>query len=445
MATERSDRRIIACRSDSDLAEIGAITILGGKFAGELRASVVGSDADKRGALIAAVRAGTEHTELLVGATTFRQKDGVSNRRNVRFANDALEATAASFVGMPVLLDHDTRSQSSRIGTIVESSMSTHGGTGWASFNQQLKIVKPEAVISVLDGTIDRFSIGWLPTGPVLCSVHGVDVRGSDSCYCWPGDTLTIDGKLRTVEYVFSSAEGIEVSAVNVPAVKGTKVEDIRTALAFELDFAPRHPQPARMLFTRLAALLGIASLSAAPDEDRAIAAVEDLRRGKLAAEQERDTARAGKVEAEAKLALAEKAAETARLAAEETQVQALIDGAYRDGKLGYSRNAEDPDKALPSPREDRLRRIGREKDGLAALRAELAEMPEVIPVGKRVVQSGDRQQEREPTLDTGAGGAAAADQAVEAELVALAAKTGQDIKQLRAERNRIRNRRQGA
>lgn len=403
--TDQEDRRIVACRSDADLAEIGGITILGSaKFGGTLRAAVVGDDADKRAALITAVRAG-EHVELLVNATTFRQKDGVMNRKKTRLAAAALDATARTFVGMPVLVDHNQWSQSSRIGTITSSELSMHGGTGWASFNQQLKIVKPEAVISVLDGTIDRFSIGWLATGPVMCSVHGVDVRGSDSCYCWPGDSVMTDGKSQTVEFVFTSAEGIEVSAVNVPAVKGTKVDDIRTALALELDIRPRSAEPARtMNFTKLMAALSLATLASPEDDARAAEVVEGLRRGRLAAEQERDTARGERDTARAELATAQLAATNAEKAGRETRVKSMLDGAYRDGKLLFSRSAEDPTKVLASPREERLRRIAAEPNGLAALEAELAEMPVLAPVGLRAVNPGDRQPPREQTLATGPG-----------------------------------------
>lgn len=433
--------QIVACSSDADLAELGLITILGGgRFAGELRGSDIGTGSAKRADLISAVRAGTDHVELMVDATTFRQKPGVMNRKYIRVAPGALDAMAKSYVGMPILVDHDSRTQASRIGTIMSSEMSTHGGTGWSVFNQQLKIVKPEAVISVLDGTIDRFSVAWLPTGPVMCSVHGVDVRGPESCCCWPGDGVMVDGETRTVEYEFSSAEGTEVSAVNVPAVLGTKVNDIRTALALELDFAPRSSQPATMNFARLMAILGLNSLATPADEDRALQAIEDLRRGRLAAEQERDTARTRVSEVESERDAERSAATAAKLAAQETQVNALIEGAYRDGKLGYSRNAESPELAMPSPREARLRRIAAGPNGLSELAAELAEMPQVIPIGKRVVGPGDREPAREPTLAADVG-----DQQLDSELQSIAEKSGQSIQGLRAEAARIRNRRMGA
>lgn len=425
------ERRILGCRSDADVAELGAITVLGeSKFAGELRADA--SAETKRRELIASVRAGTHH-ELLVEATTFRQKEGVANRRNIRHADGALEALAGSFVGMPVLLDHDTRSQASRIGTIVESSLARHGGTGWANLNQKLRIVKPEAVISVLDGTIDRFSIGWLPTGPVLCSVHGVDVRGADSCYCWPGDQVSIEGKLRTVEYVFTAADGIEVSAVNVPAVKGTKVDDIRSALAAELDFSPRSPEPAgHMRFTLLAAALSMTALTEA-DEAAALRAVEDLKRGKLTAEQERDEARRQLKELETKLTATEARVAVAEASALDSEIAAAI----KDGKLRMTRDAEG--KPVPSKLELRARAIGTEK-GLAAMREFLGELDAVIPIGQRPAAERD-PVERTPTL---AAGDDADLEALDAELKIVAEKTGQSLDALRKEALRIRNRNKG-
>lgn len=185
----------------------------------------------RRGELIAAVRAGTHH-ELSVDAITFRQRDGHPNRKFLRFKPEALAAVAASYIGQPLILDHNAWDQHARIGTITASSLVHEAGA--AAFKQTLQVVKPEAVISVLDGTLDRFSIGWNGTGAVMCTAHKVDVRSRGACGCWPGDIATIDGKQHVVEYEFQSAEGTEVSGVNVPAVKGTGISDVRAALAAE-------------------------------------------------------------------------------------------------------------------------------------------------------------------------------------------------------------------
>lgn len=188
---------------------------------------------EQRHELIAAVRGGKHH-ELAIDAITFRQGTQ-PNRKFLRFNPSALAAIAASYVGMPVLRDHSTHALAARIGTIAASTLVHDNGI--AAFKQTLKVVKPEAVIGVLDGTLDRFSIGWAGTGPVLCTVHKLDVRSrASSCGCWPGDKVLVDGVQHTVEYEFQSAEGTEVSAVNVPAVRGTRVQDVRAALAAERD-----------------------------------------------------------------------------------------------------------------------------------------------------------------------------------------------------------------
>lgn len=382
--TERP--RILGCRSDDIIAELdGDITVIGVKGFDSLRADRA-LDATKRHELIERIRGGA-HAELALTARTFRQKDGVPNRRFLRFKSDALGAIASSFVGMPVLRDHNTWSQTARIGTITASELATHGGTGWSSFRQGLHIVKPEAVISVLDGTLDRFSIGWHHAGaPVLCSVHKTDVRARNSCACWPGDSVEVDGASQIVEYEFQSAEGTEVSAVNVPAVKGTKIEDIRAALAAELslDIEPRRKATPPMTLPRLAAVLGLAALGA-PDEDRAITIVEGLRRDKLAAEQERDTARTA-------LASRDKELSELRAAGDKARIDVLLADATRAGKIKILRDEEG--KAIPSAREVRLRKLAA-RDGVDALAAEIAELDVIVPVGQRVLTDNVKEPER--------------------------------------------------
>lgn len=362
------DRVVIGCRSDALAAELEGDIVL--HLASGQQTLKAGDDKGRH-QLITSIR-GNTHAELDVLATTFRQKDGTSNRRYLRHKTDALEALAGSFAGMPVLLDHRSYSQSARIGTIRTSELHTHGGTGWSSFKMGLRVVKPEAVISVLDGTIDRFSIGWSATGPVLCSVHKTDVRSSGRCGCWPGDVVEHEGVSRIVEFEFQSAEGTEVSAVNVPAVKGTKVEDVRAALAAELHLSLPPTKETSML-TRLAAAMGLATLTAA-EEDRAVAAYEEQRRGRLAAEQERDQLRESEKTLKAQLAVA-------KTAGIKVAVDAALDAAYRDGKLRYGR--DDAGAATPSRFEPMLRKLAA-SEGIDALRAELDAMPKVVPVGER-------------------------------------------------------------
>lgn len=409
----RLDGQAIGCRSDVELGEIVALTVIGGPGGGcTLRASRV-DDAEKKRALITAVRGG-EHVELKLTARTFRQKLGKPNRRFLRFTPEALANVAKTSTGMPFLLDHNTWEQKARIGTILSAEL-VEQGDGWTVLKQELEVVKPDAVISVLDGTLDQFSIGWIPTGPVLCSVHRTDVRSWDKRCCWPGDKLEVDGAPTTVEWEFQSAEHIETSGVNVPAVKGTKIEDIRTALAAEVGgvLVPHHQEPAMSLL-RLAAAMGLSTLAASADEDRAIAIFQGLTRDKLAAEQERDAARTSgttltairtalQLDAttpDAKVIERVVALLKSETDAKTSQVDGLIAELYRGGKLRWGRDGEG--KAVASGKEVRLRRIA-QQDGLDALRAEIAEMEVVVPVGERTLTA-TPNVDPIPRVDTGLG-----------------------------------------
>jgi hypothetical protein len=368
---------VVGCRSDFELfTPEHDIVVVGGPGGGGTLKANRSVDADKRRELIKAVRGG-EHAELTIRARTFRQKDGAPNKNFLRLNPAKLGEIAASFVGKPMLLDHRSWSQSARIGTIAESE-AVEQGHGWTAFMQTLQVVKPEAVISVLDGTLDRFSIGWSRNGgAVLCTAHKVDVTKRGACGCWPGDSVDIDGKEHVVEFQFQTAEGTETSGVNTPAVSGTRIEDVRAALAVELGIS--RGEKSMNLVTTLAAIFGCAATEA--DVTRA---AEDAKRGKLAAEQERDTVRT-------ELKTAKETAAKAVASALVSQVDALIEGAYRAGKLRYGRDEDG--KATASKKEPRLRRIAKD-DGIAGLRAELDEMDSTIPVGKRALEDGDPVRE---------------------------------------------------
>lgn len=368
------------CRSDFEIATLGDIQVDGFKGLISLPAAALvpdGGDPDmkaKRGELITAVRGG-QHMELSVAATTWRQRP-TPNRRHLRLAVDKLADRAGSWKGKPFLTDHNTYSMSAAKGTIlssklVEESAKVH------SFDQVLHVVKPDAVIGVLDGTMRTFSIGWFALGPVMCSVHGVDVRGSDSCYCYPGDTVTVDGKPQVVQYEFSDYEGKEVSAVVVPAVRDTSIEGVRAALTAELGLHPRRPPPKeskKMAFTKLAAALALAALSES-DEDRAVTAVTTLQQRVTAAELDAAQQRAE---------VTRLTAENARLSTEAalaatTAINDVIAGAYTAGKLSHGKDAEG--KNTPDPMESLLRDFAK-AHGAAALTDKIKAMRQVVPVG---------------------------------------------------------------
>lgn len=390
-----------ACRSFADRAALDAIEVVDASDAINAILRNVdpggGLDGKAKAAIIEAVRAG-KHAELRVRATTFRQKDGHPNKNYLRFKSSALASIAGTFVGRPFLVDHNKWSQSARKGTILASEAAPLAG-GWTGFRQSLHVVKPDAVISVLDGTIDAFSIGWDPRGTVVCTAHGVDVRSRKSCYwtegCYPGKLVDVDGEKRIAEYEWQSTEGLEVSGVNTPAVSGTKIENV-AALAAELGLTAAHHEPARkdptvklpLLLAALAALNPKAKINPsaelADDADARLADIVTELGAELAAERaDKATALERATAAEAKAT--ELAAALA--AADDDKIGAVLAAAYKGGKLIRGRDADG--KATASPREARLRKIGK-VDGLAALQAELDEMPVVVPVDRAELEEDD-------------------------------------------------------
>lgn len=175
-----------------------------------------------RTAMLAKLRAGAADapSELELEAVTFIQRD-TPNRNYVRFKPGMLASFGKSFEGQPVLKDHDSRSLSSRAGTIIASKLE-HNDDGSKQIRMRLKLVKDWAIEAALDGTLDRFSIGWNRTAPTQCSICEASLRNCDH---WPGETDAKSG--RVCELLFTGADGTEVSGVNVPAIVGTRIESI--------------------------------------------------------------------------------------------------------------------------------------------------------------------------------------------------------------------------
>ena len=235
-------------RADSiprDLKRILPMLALGDDFAvvtPTLRAEGKAITPALRNELLAKLQAG-EYVELTVDlAPAYEQKAGAANRKFVRFRDGLMTKLGASFKGKPFLRDHDQGSVLARGGTIVTSATEKRGEGDYA-INMSVTLTAPWAVDSALRGNLDRVSIGWWPTGAIECSVCGTQV--GTKCYHWPGDRVAevvgSDGSKqyvrdragdRIVEWVFTAAEGIETSAVNVPAVPGAGIEEIRAALS---------------------------------------------------------------------------------------------------------------------------------------------------------------------------------------------------------------------
>lgn len=339
----------------ADLADGGVI---------ELRANGAKlADADRK-AMLERLRAG-EHVELDFDARTFIQR-ATPNRNFVRFKPSILKRLARSFVGMPFLRDHDKRTLDARGGTIIASELvqDTEGD----AFHMTIRAVKPWAAEGLLDGTIDRFSIGASPTGDIVCSAHKSPIF--TKCFCYPGDKVG-DTEER-VEFIITAAEGVETSAVNVPAVVGTGIKGVRAALEALAAAGGMVPpastqQTEAPMWKRLLALLG---LSEAASEDAAIAALEV----KLA---ELKTAR----EAAGNIAALQAELDVLRA----SQVDQHIERLYAEGKLPVKRDGKGA--RVAGELETKLRAMAQVISLKAML--EVAEaLPVIAPIGPRALET---------------------------------------------------------
>lgn len=132
------------------------------------------------------------------------------NANHVRFREEDLPQLAASFVGVPFLRNHQTEDIDARDGVVVASAL-----VG-PEIHQTIRLTTQRGMRSFVEGVIDRFSIAW-HFSKVECSVCGEDWL---KCPHWPGQEY--DG--RRCELVFREPVGKETSAVNVPAVQGTRI-----------------------------------------------------------------------------------------------------------------------------------------------------------------------------------------------------------------------------
>lgn len=153
-----------------------------------------------------------ELTDLEFEAVVYRQ--GADNRNPVLFRDEDLEAFAASFVGQPFLRNHDTGDIASRDGTILASFMSGH------DMIQRISLTTQRGMRAFLEGTIDRFSIGWF-YDEVLCSICNRDWL---DCEHYPGRKYKHNLREVQCRLIFINPRGKETSAVNAPAVPDTHV-----------------------------------------------------------------------------------------------------------------------------------------------------------------------------------------------------------------------------
>lgn len=169
-----------------------------------------------RDALLDSARQGALR-ELRFRATVFNTS---SNARHIVFDAAELEGFAQSFKNRPFLRDHSWTLEA-RGGTIEDCQLQDFGGDSKA-LTQTIRVFKPWSVEGVLDGTIDRFSIGW-HSASYECTVCGEDFDFFHPHI--PGKTYTPKGgEPITCEILARGISGRETSAVVVPAIEGTGV-----------------------------------------------------------------------------------------------------------------------------------------------------------------------------------------------------------------------------
>lgn len=221
--------------------------------------------------LINRSRAG-EFVELEMVATVFVQRD-TPNYNFLRFKPGDLPGFAKSYTGSPFLADHATSEQNRRGGTIMASKL-IHGESE-KLMEQRLHLVKPWAVESALDGTLDRFSIGWYRGGTSECSICEASWL---ACQHWPGELDEKTGKI--CELVQINPRGKETSYVNGPAVLGTsptsisQLEALDPQLAADILAADASPGVKDDMKT-LAAMIAALALPATATEEDVLAAVQ--------------------------------------------------------------------------------------------------------------------------------------------------------------------------
>lgn len=304
---------------------------------------------------------------VVFDAITYVQRP-TPNRNFVRFSPGGLKSLAPSFAGAPFLRNHDRNDVMSRGGTILESKLVDHEGN--PAIWMRVELTAPWAVELALRSLMDRFSIGWFPTGIYQCSVDGknmLDWRGKDPCLHWPGDVVEVEGEKVTVEAVLTGAEGTETSTVVVPAVVGTEVQEIRAAFeaARSADARPHKDSHMNELKSKIAHLL---SLSVDAADEAVLGAIGALR---TEANAQREAASRLQVENE-RLTTAAASAAAAQLDAD---IVMLMNDATK--KLGQQLDATG--QRVEGELELALRTTAKTV-GIKAARELLARLPQVVP-----------------------------------------------------------------
>jgi hypothetical protein len=188
-----------------------------------------------------------EYVEIDVPLLAYEQWDfekfpDKDNRNFVCFRDGEMPSLGRSGRRNPFIRDHEQRNALARGGTIVSSDTKTPQ-EGHRQIFQVARLTAPWAVDAYLRGLMTSVSIGWHPTGPVLCSACNAPVM--EKCWHWPGDRLATvtdeDGTKRkvrkrdgaeVVRWIYTKAVLIETSWVLVPGVESAGMDQLRGRLA---------------------------------------------------------------------------------------------------------------------------------------------------------------------------------------------------------------------
>lgn len=351
------------CRS---LAAVDMAPILALRHRGDV--FTLAAKDSKRLELLAQVRSGEgEPVELEIDIRAFRQQDGIQNRNFTRFKKSILRKLAKSFTGAPFLRDHNSNLLEARAGTIIKSAPeSIDGGV---AFVMTLRVTAPFAVEALLSGNLDRFSIGWDFPGLDTLECSACKCAIFSDCFHFPGDKLD-DGS--RVEFVFTEAEGVEVSAVSVPAVKGTGLQEIRSALSLAAGPTLEISRDQRRIrMKKIAKALGLKDDA---DESTICAGIGALTARAQSAEAQLSAEQAGHADTRSKLSASEERVSELSAADDARSIDALC-AEFAD-RFPIARDAAG--EALTSPLETQIRALA--ASDIDGARAMLSAMPSQAP-----------------------------------------------------------------
>lgn len=329
---------------------------------------------ERRKDLLRLVRSG-EQVDVLMTARVYTQRDGTQNRNGVRFRPGMMRRFARSFEGAPFLRDHKQRDSLAVGGVIVESKMVEEAdGSRW--IRQLIRLSAPWAVELALTGLINKFSIGWDPTGPIMCTACNADWS---ECRHRPLQEVEDDnGKLHIVEAEFTEAVGIESSVVPIPGVEETSADDVRAALCTLANKrgTPQKESPVMSLLAKLAKSLGV---DVDADEATVLASATRVIVERTELKVKLDAELAAHAATKEALAAANAKVEEVEKHKLSAEITSLLTQAVKDGKIKPQLN--ESGERVKSVLEAAIEEMGA-KLGLEAAREYVAGLPRITPAG---------------------------------------------------------------